>query len=54
MPIPRAKDSSLPLNQNEIRLVCGINRLLDAMPNSILAVSISPKLYKYPPIAKRS
>lgn len=54
MPIPNANESYFPLNQNDIRLAWGIKMLLEAIPNSILAVSISPKLPICPPMAKSS
>jgi hypothetical protein len=44
MPIPSAKDNYFPLNQKDIKLVCGIKMLLDAIPNNILAANMRPKL----------
>lgn len=52
MPIPNANESYFPLNQKDMRLVWGMKRLLDAIPNKTLAANIKPKLLICPPMAK--
>lgn len=42
MPIPIAKESYFPLNQNDIKAAWGMKMLLEAIPNKILAKSINP------------